>query len=454
MLFFRLIIAAGLGTVSLKAGTRGYFHGSLIKDEQLAVALTSQADEGEPLFAAGSERLFLHWSWVYGTSTKKLVSWVAVKAGFAVALKAGRISRSNLADWLADEHPIDLPDEAVSNLCCIEPSADQNASVALLYVFGDKVGIGEVQTVAPEPRLSARVDGLTPSEALQAKRVALVGVGSGGSMVAVNLAAAGVGTLHLFDKDVLSEDNVFRHACDLRHIGRAKVLAVKDQIACYDLPSKIIAHDQDVVKDAGDLWAAMAEVDLVLCATDSILSRRLVNYVAVRSGMPLVMACTFQNASIGEIIRVKPAESACYECTRLELSKAGVLQLLTDAEESESHVPYGREAEPGEEAQGINQGSRADVAMVAALQSQVAISTLLTGESIVDPLPTDYLTWGGRVVTNLSGPFNFERPFSTNWVHLERQDACPVCGDIGRPVDKESDRAYEEIMASLQRPSA
>jgi molybdopterin/thiamine biosynthesis adenylyltransferase len=357
-----------------------------------------------------------------------------------------------LADWLADEHPLDLPDEAVSSLCCIEPVAEHNASVHLLFVYGDKVGIGNVDTIAPEPRLSARVDGLAPSEALQRKRIALVGVGSGGSMAAVNLAAAGVGTLHLFDKDVLSGDNVFRHACDLRHVGRAKVLAVKDQIASHDLPSKVIAHDQDVVKDAGDLWATMAEVDLVLCATDNILSRRLVNYVAVRSGVPLVMACAFENASIGEIIRVRPEESACYECTRLELSKAGVLQLLPDAEESGSHVPYGREPEIGEEAHATNQGSRADVAMVSALQSRVAISTLLTGE--VEPLPTDYLTWGGRIVKDLSGPFNFERPFSTNWVHLERQDACPVCGDIGRPVDKESDRAYEEIMASLQGTSA
>lgn len=452
MFFLRLFIAVGLGNASLKASTRGYFQGSFIKDERLAVALSSRVDEGEPLFAAGSERLFLHWSWAYGTSTKELVPWVAVKAGFAVALKAGRISRSNLADWLVDEHPFDLQDEPVSNLCCIEAIAGQNASVDLLFVYGDKVGIGTVHTLAPEPRLSARVDGLAPSQTLREKRVALVGVGSGGSMVAINLAAAGVGTLHLFDRDVLSVDNVFRHACDLRHIGRAKVLAVKDQIASYDLPSKVITHDQDVVKDAGDLWATMAEVDLVVCATDNILSRRLVNYVAVRSGVPLVMACTFENASIGEIIRVRPAESSCYECTRSGLSKAGVLQLLPDAEESGSHIPYGREPEIGEEAQATNQGSRADVAIVSALQSRVAISTLLTGE--VEPLPTDYLTWGGRIVTDLSGPFNFERPYSTNWVHLERQDACPVCGDIGRPVDKESDRAYEEIMASLQGTSA
>jgi len=88
-------------------------------------------------------------------------------------------------------------------------------------MYDDEVGVGEVQTVSSKPRLSARLDGLKPAEALQSKRVAIIGVGSGGSATAVNLAAAGAGTLHLFDKDFLSEENVFRHACDLRHLGRA-----------------------------------------------------------------------------------------------------------------------------------------------------------------------------------------------------------------------------------------
>lgn len=454
MFLFQLIIAAGLGTVSLEAGTRGFFRGTFLKDERLAVALASQVDDGEPLYAAGSERLFQHWSWIHGTSTKTLVRWIAVKAGFALALRAGRISRRDLADWLMDQQPLDLPDEPVSNLCCIEQLGGQHARVDLLYLYGDNIGIGKIQTVAPEPRLSARIDGLEPTQTLKPKRVAIVGVGSGGSMAAINLAAAGVGTLHLFDKDVLSVDNVFRHACDFRHLGRAKVLALKDQIASYDLPSKIIAHEQDVVTDAGDLWEAMAEVDLVLCATDSILSRRLVNYITVRSAMPLVMAGTFENASIGEIVRVRPGESACYECTRIALSDAGVLQLLPDAEESGTHVPYGREADSGQETQVNNQGSRAEVAIVAALQSRVAISTLLIAESTASSLPTDYLTWGVRRTTDLAGPFDFERPFSTNWVHLERQEACPVCRDLGRLVDQESDRAYEEIMAGLRERSA
>jgi len=452
--FFRLILAKGLGRVSVKAGTRGYFGGWFVNSERLAVAVSSKPRGGEPLFADGTVRLFQHWYWPYGTSTKELVLWVAVKRGFSNALKAERISRNNLADWVADQQPLDLAEEPVTNLCCIELDANDETIVKLLFLFDNKVGVGQVQTIASEPELSPRLDGLKPSNDLQLKRAAIVGVGSGGSMVAVNLAAAGVGTLHLFDKDFLTGENVFRHACDLRHVGRPKVLAVRDQIASHNLPAKVVSHDQDVVEDASELWAVMTEVDLVLCATDSILSRRLVNYIAVRSGLPLIMACTFQNANIGEIIYVKPGESACYECTRLQLSKVGVLQVLTDADESIGLVPYGSEVERAVGPAAVNQGSRADVTIVAALQSRVAINALLRNEAPEKSLPADYLTWGGRIITSFSDPFNFERPFGTNWVHLDRQDECPVCGEIGRPIDKRSDRTYEEIMATLESTTA
>jgi len=115
--FLRLIVAEGLGAVSLNAGTRGYLHGSSIKGERMAVAMSSHVHGGESLYAAGTFRLLQHWSWTYGTSTNELLPWVAVKSGFASALKAGRISRGNLANWVADQQPLDLPDEPVTNLC-------------------------------------------------------------------------------------------------------------------------------------------------------------------------------------------------------------------------------------------------------------------------------------------------------------------------------------------------
>jgi molybdopterin/thiamine biosynthesis adenylyltransferase len=445
-LLFSLVILEGLGALSLQAGRRGYFQGRLLKDEHLGVVSACYVDDEIPIFAPGTERLFLHWSLPYGTLLKQLVPWVEVKPGFSAAVAAKNVAKANLSEWTADGNAAPLWDEAVSTVCSLEPVNGGRTKIRLIHVYGEKVSLGDVHLVANEPRLSSRLDGLKPTQSLSTKSAAVIGVGSGGSMAAINLAAAGVGTLHLFDKDVLTRDNIFRHACDLRHLGRAKVLAVKDQIENYDLPAKIITHEQDVVADASELWEAAAEVDLLICATDSIQSRRLANYIAVHSRIPLVLACAFENAGIGEIIRVKPRVSACYECTRAALTKAGALELMTDVEESGSHVPYGWPA-GREPERSSSQGSRADVAIVAALLARVAIMTL-SEEPEADFLPHDYLVWGGRV-SELTSPYDFERPFGTNWVELERDEECLVCADVGRPVDTEIETKFAAIMAGV-----
>jgi molybdopterin/thiamine biosynthesis adenylyltransferase len=446
---FTLVVPEGLASLALQSGSRGYLQGTIMSEEYLGVGLSSQVDDQDPVIAAGSRPLTYHWSWVSGSSTKQLVRWIEVKPGFTAELQDKRISRENISDWIADGLP--LPEVNEPSLCCIEP-AEPQPRVNLIVAIAEEVLAGRVHII-PTARQLSRLDGLAPVAALRSKRVAIVGLGSGGSAAAVNLASAGVGTLHLFDKDELSVDNLFRHACDLRHVGREKARAVKDLIDSYHLPTDVQTHNQNVVDDTSHLWSVSAEVDLIICATDSVQSRKLVNYLAVHTGVPLLLAATFRNASIGEIIRVRPGESACYECTRLALSATGALQLLPDAEESESLVPYADESIAAGAEIESNRGSRADVAMVAALLSRMAIDTLLQSETL-EPMPGDYLTWGGRAISDRAQPFNFERPFSTTWVHMQRAEKCPVCATLGKELDQGTAETYRQIMASLGAASS
>lgn len=455
MILFYLVIPSMLGKRSLDAGTRGWFGGSGVESEYLAVVRFSQVEEGKSILAPASFRVVDHWAYFNGESSGKLIPWVAVKPGFGKALaKPGRMRVEELAGWTADGQPPDLIEGAAASLCCLEPLESGAVIVHLLILWmGDgSMSRGEVEYVPSLPRLPARLDGLRPIQALVEKKVAIIGVGSGGSMAALNLAASGVGKLHVFDKDRLSTDNIFRHACDMRHLGRAKVLAVRDLIGSYDLPSVVEPHKVDVVDSAGSLWEVMEDVDLVICATDNVISRRLVNYVCVHTRTPLVMACTFNNARVGEIIRVLPGESACYECTRLILREAGALE--PDSETGTAEVPYGLSGGDGS-GQGVaNQGTRSDVSMVAALLSRVAVMTLLADDPETERLPRDYMTWGARAETELPDPFSFERPFSVNWVEMRCREDCPVCATVGTPPDPEVDEEYEKITAELAAGSS
>ena len=58
---------------------------------------------------------------------------------------------------------------------------------------------------------------------LKTARVALFGVGGVGGFAAEALARAGVGEIHLFDRDVVSESNINRQIVALRStVGRYK----------------------------------------------------------------------------------------------------------------------------------------------------------------------------------------------------------------------------------------
>lgn len=456
MIFFHLVIPSMLGTRSHDAGTRGWFGGSGVESEYLAVVRFSQVEEGKSILAPASLRVVDHWAYFNGESSDKLIPWVSVKPGFGKALaRPGRIRIEEFASWTADAQPLDPLEGALSSLCCLEPLESGVAMVYLLVLWTGqgRVSRGTVEFVPSAPRLPGRLDGLRPIQALMEKKVAIIGVGSGGSMAALNLAASGVGKLHVFDKDRLSTDNLFRHACDMRHLGRAKVLAVRDLIGSYDLPPAVEPHEVDVVDSAGSLWEVMDDVDLVLCATDNVTSRRLVNYVCVHTRTPLVMACTFHNARVGEIIRVLPGESACYECTRLTLREAGALE-EADARAGAAEVPYGMSGGDGSGGGSSNQGTRSDVSMVAALLSRVAVMTLLADDLETERLPRDYMTWGSRAEAELPVPFSFEYPFSTNWVEMRRREDCLVCATVGAPADPNVDEEYEKIMAGLAAGSS
>ena len=87
-----------------------------------------------------------------------------------------------------------------------------------------------MQVLEEKPNPFKRIDGLVPLEEMKDKYIVIVGLGSGGSSIAMELAAAGVGILHLFYKDRLSSVNLFRHICDVRDLGRKKIDAVEDVI--------------------------------------------------------------------------------------------------------------------------------------------------------------------------------------------------------------------------------
>lgn len=449
MIALCLVLPDGLSRLSVEAGTRGWFEGYGIEGEVLAVALTSRVAEGvPPLQDPIAQRLLDHYAVSNGQPYAQLLHWVVVKPGFGQELVTGQIwGWDGLAAWTQDGLPLDSQIVACTSICCLEPRGKEVATHLAIVLEDGCVLSGNIQLVFSEPAPSQLLDALGPIEHLRGKRVSIVGLGSGGSVIAVHLAAAGVGALELFDRDRLTMANLFRHACDMRHVGQHKVNAVREVIRYHDLSTEVVSHSVDVVRNADEMWKAMQPTDLVVCATDNRISRRLVNYICVRTETPLVMACTFHAAQIGEIIRVLPGRSACYECTRLALREGRALEA---SEDDSPTIPYAPDGEA--QSSTTSRGTRTDVAIVASLAARLALMTLLADLQHPDttPLPSNYLAWGAVPQREYRTPFDFRYPLSAHWVQIDRRADCPVCGDVQAESTSDELQNYEAIIASLQ----
>ena len=262
-------------------------------------------------------------------------------------------------------------------------------------------------------------------EDLHSKSVMLVGVGSGGSEIAINLACSGVGKLDLIDPEKLYPENYIRFPAGKQDLGRYKVDAVRSMIQERELSTVVDVHYLDVVEDADEFRGMLSpNTDLVICATDSIRSRRLVNCTAVQMGIDCVIAGTLDNGRIAEVLRVLPFTSACYECVRLELGAV----LDEPAPGEHAATPYvGPEDVRGE--QGV---LRMDIAVAAALASHVALQVL--NPARFPPIPASYIVWGREASRQFSIPFQFEYPFATNFVPIKRRKDCPIWGVLSEEL--------------------
>ncbi|MBF3271951.1 molybdopterin-synthase adenylyltransferase MoeB, partial [Pseudomonas aeruginosa] len=122
---------------------------------------------------------------------------------------------------------------------------------------------------------------------LKRSRALIVGLGGLGSPVALYLAAAGVGELHLADFDTVDLTNLQRQVIhDGTSVGVGKVESAMRRLGALNPQIRLVSHSAALDKDSLD--AAVAAVDLVLDCTDNFATREAVNVACVRAGKPLV----------------------------------------------------------------------------------------------------------------------------------------------------------------------
>ena len=171
-----------------------------------------------------------------------------------------------------------------------------------------------VQIISPQHDIQSRNKGILETSILRNKHVAIIGVGSVGSVAALELIRAGIGKVTLVDSENVEIENICRHACDLSDIGIAKVTAVEKRIHRIMPSAKVYSHKVDFNNDPDHSLNICCKADVIFVATDTENSRRLANWIAHDLKLPVIFAGILERAIGGRVWRVIPGKTACYEC--------------------------------------------------------------------------------------------------------------------------------------------
>ena len=170
-----------------------------------------------------------------------------------------------------------------------------------------------------------RAQALTPAErarripelvGLAEARVLVVGAGSLGSPVVLELAKAGVGHIDVVDHDFYDVNNAVRHVVSTQYAGMRKQDVVRLDAEWINPFVKIRAHDVNVgggAQDSQSLDELLLPVDVVVDTTGSQVVSRILQRRCREQGKTLVVAGLTAGSFGGEVGVFAPS-GPCFLC--------------------------------------------------------------------------------------------------------------------------------------------
>lgn len=205
-------------------------------------------------------------------------------------------------------------------------------------------------TVPPEQTRTAALIGEDGFFRLQNASVAVFGIGGVGGHLAEALARAGVGRIHLVDRDTVSLSNINRQAVALHStVGRPKAEIMAERIrdispscditavvGCYNAENRdlLFGYDLDYIVDA---------IDLVSCKVDLIVTAR-------EKGIPVISALGTGNKTDAQLLAIadiaKTQGCPLARVVRKELRRREIIHHPVVYSPEEGLEPTSQEAPP------------------------------------------------------------------------------------------------------------
>lgn len=181
----------------------------------------------------------------------------------------------------------------------------ENQTLHLLQI--DTLREVKIESYALQMDIFSRNVGILESTVMLQKKAVFVGCGSVGSLVAVELAKAGVGNFMLIDNDVFGYHNICRHQCGIYDVGRFKTDALADrifQINPYATVMKKNCMIQEI--DRGEMEDFCNEDTIIIGGADNREGDLYASDFALENKMPFISIGCWERAFAGEFFYCLP----------------------------------------------------------------------------------------------------------------------------------------------------
>lgn len=155
--------------------------------------------------------------------------------------------------------------------------------------------------------------GMAGQNKLSESSVAVIGCGALGSAIVETLTRAGVGEIHLVDRDYVELSNLQRQQLFIEEdaeLMTPKVVAAEKRLKAIRGDLQLTTYMEHL--DVSLMQRLAAKCSLIMDATDNFETRLLINDASVKFGVPWIYgACV---GSTGVVFPFIPGENSCFRC--------------------------------------------------------------------------------------------------------------------------------------------
>lgn len=316
---------------------------------------------------------------------------------------------------------------------------ENDTSVVVYKVLNNSLVECDFEYIPTQKELYSRNKGLLEVDVLKDKRVTVIGLGSFGAQISVELAKAGVGHFALFDFDRIELHNLVRHIATLHDLGRLKTNVLKDAIVGKNPFADVQLFPININDNIPELEKQIQLSDIVICATDNNQSRFIISSLLKKYKKVGIYGGAITRAEGGHVFVQRPNE-ACYCCLIGNDFFKNQGMELTNIRDARINGQIAAYVSPEDAEAMIQVGLATDIEPLSNMVTKLALVELSRGtnsgiSSLEDEFTFNYYFWANRREREYvhMAPFKNcgNKPTIMRWygANIPQNTQCALCSD-------------------------